>query len=53
MELATKFHKFYAVCRVKGAEEPLMQARLTLCADTALVIKNVLALLKINAPEKM
>lgn len=52
-ELATKFHKFYAVCRVKGADEPLMQARLTLCADTATVIKNVLTLLKINAPEKM
>lgn len=52
-ELATKFHKFYAVCRVKGADEPLMQARLTLCADTATVIKNVLTLMKINAPEKM
>lgn len=52
-ELATKFHKFYAVCRVKGADEPLMQARLTLCADTATAIKNVLTLLKINAPEKM
>lgn len=52
-ELATKFHKFYAVCRVKGADEPIMQARLTLCADTATVIKNVLTLMKINAPEKM
>ena len=53
MELATKFHKFYAACRVKGIEEPLMQARLTLCADTAAVIKNVLTLMKISAPEKM
>lgn len=52
-ELATKFHKFYAVCRVKGADESLMQARLTLCADTATAIKNVLTLMKINAPEKM
>ena len=52
-ELATKFHKFYAACRVKGIEEPLMQARLTLCADTATVIKNVLTLMKISAPEKM
>ena len=52
-ELATKFHKFYAVCRVKGADEGLMQARLTLCADTATAIKNVLTLMKINAPEKM
>lgn len=53
VELATKFHKFYAACRVKGEDEPLMQARLTLCADTAAVIKNVLTLLKISAPEKM
>ena len=52
-ELATKFHKFYAVCRVKGSDEGLMQARLTLCADAATAIKNVLTLMKINAPEKM
>ena len=52
-ELATKFHKFYAACRVKGIDEPLMQARLTLCGDTATVIKNVLDLIKVSAPEKM
>ena len=52
-ELATKFHKFYNSCRVKGDDEGLMQARLTLCTDTAAVIKNVLDLLKINAPETM
>ena len=52
-ELATKFHKFYAACRVKGIDEPLMQARLTLCSDTATVIKNVLDLIKVSAPEKM
>ncbi len=52
-DLATKFHKFYSACRVKGIEESLMQARLTLCADTALVIKNVLDMMKIDAPEKM
>lgn len=53
LELATKFHKFYAACRVKGVDESLMQARLTLCSDTATVIKNVLTLMKITAPEKM
>ena len=53
MELATKFHKFYSVCRVKGEDEPIMQARLNLCNDTAIVIKNVLSMLKIEAPEKM
>jgi len=52
-ELATKFHKFYAACRVKGIDENLMQARLSLCEATATVIKNVLTLLKIDAPEKM
>ena len=52
-ELATKFHKFYSSCRVKGIEEDLMQARLSLCAATATTIKNVLTLMKIDAPEKM
>ncbi len=52
-ELATKFHKFYAACRVKGDDEELMMARLNLCKATAVVIKNVLNLLKIGAPEKM
>ena len=52
-ELATKFHKFYSACRVKGEDESLMMARLNLCSATATVIKNVLDLLKIEAPEKM
>ena len=52
-DLATKFHKFYSACRVKGEDEGLMMARLTLCKATAVVIKNVLDLLKIEAPEKM
>lgn len=52
-ELATKFHKFYNSCRVKCDDEGLMQARLTLCTATATVIKNVLDLLKIDAPESM
>lgn len=52
-ELATLFHKFYNSCRVKCDDEGLMQARLTLCTDTAAVIKNVLDLLKISAPEMM
>ncbi len=52
-ELATKFHKFYAACRVKGDNEALTQARLNLCFVTGIVIKNVLDMLKIDAPEKM
>ena len=53
VELATKFHKFYAACRVKCDDEALCQARLALCGATATVIKNVLSLLKIDSPEKM
>ncbi|MBQ2175268.1 MAG: arginine--tRNA ligase, partial [Alphaproteobacteria bacterium] len=53
LELATKFHKFYSVCRVKGENESLMQARLMLCLDTAIVIYNILSMLKITAPKKM
>ncbi len=52
-ELATKFHKFYAVCRVKDNDRELTLARLNLCKATATTIKNVLNMLKIEAPEKM
>ena len=51
--LATLFHKFYNSCPVKSAEENLRNARLQLCIATKTVIKNVLDLLKIDAPEQM
>ena len=53
LETATMFHKFYNACRVKGEEENLMQARLNLCIATGQVLRNVLNMLKINAPESM
>ena len=53
LELATMFHKFYNACRVRGVEEGLQQARLALCEATRVTLKNVLTLLKIDAPEKM
>lgn len=53
IDLATLFHKFYNACRVKGEEQNLMQARIALCGAVATVIKNVLGMLKIDAPEKM
>lgn len=53
VELATKFHKFYNACRVKGEEESILEARLSLCKATAVVIENVLTMLKISAPESM
>ena len=53
IEVATLFHKFYNSCRVKVEDEPLMQARLTLCLAVRQTLKNVLAMLKIEAPEVM
>lgn len=53
VDLATMFHKFYNAHRVKSEDEPLMQARLNLCSAVRITLKNVLALLKITAPETM
>ena len=53
IDVATLFHKFYNACRVKGEDEALMQARLSLCLAVRTTLKNVLALLKISAPESM
>lgn len=52
-ELATRFHKFYAACRVKTEDKELTNARLLLTTATGIAIRNVLKLLKITAPEKM
>ncbi len=52
-ELATKFHKFYNACRVRGIDDDLMHARLALCDATGIAIKNVLSMMKITAPESM
>ncbi len=51
--LATLFHKFYNACRVRLDDEELMQARISLCVATKITIANVLAMLKIDAPESM
>lgn len=53
IDLANLFHKFYNACRVKGEEDSLCQARLTLCVAVKTVIHNVLAMFKISAPEAM
>ena len=53
LELATLFHKFYNACRVKGEDEALMQARLNLCLCVRIVFRNLLRMLKIDAPETM
>ena len=53
LELAGLFHKFYNARRVKGEAEPLLQARLALCAAVRTVLGNALRLMKIDAPETM
>lgn len=53
MDVAAEFHSFYNACRVKGEVPELLQARLTLVECTRIVIRNVLDLIKIDAPERM
>lgn len=52
-DVAALFHSFYNACRVRGEEESLMKARLFLVQGTGQVIRNVLSLLSISAPERM
>ena len=51
--LATLFHKFYNSCRVKGVEDGLCAARLTLCVCAKTIIHNVLTMFKISCPDSM
>ena len=53
VETATRFHRFYTVCRCKIDDANLMNARLALCVATRHVIRNVLGILKIETPEVM
>lgn len=54
VDLAAQFHKFYDACKVREAEtDALRDARLLLCSATRQVLGNVLAMLKVTAPEKM
>ncbi len=54
VDLATLFHKFYDACSVKNAETPeLMNARIMLCLAARQTLRNALAMLKIDCPEKM
>lgn len=52
--LASLFHKFYDSCSVKNAETPeLKKARYILCRAVLQALRNSLAILKIDRPEKM
>ena len=52
-ELATDFHSFYNSCRVKNEDAELMAARLKLVDSVRIVMKGILGMLKITAPERM
>ena len=53
IDLASLFHTFYNSCRVKADDEELMYARLKLVDSVRIVIRGILKMLKIEAPEKM
>ena len=53
IDIATAFHAFYNACRVKTEDAELMNARLKVIDSVRIVIKGVLKMLKIEAPEKM
>ena len=52
-ELAARFHRFYTSCRIKGAEEGVLQARLLLADTVRRVIEVSLSIIGVSAPEKM
>ena len=53
IDLATLFHKFYNACRVSVEDESLMQARIHLCLAVKTVLKNILRMFRISAPDTM
>ena len=52
-ELAQAFHKFYDSCPIKGTEDSVRLSRLALCEAARTALRNVLSLLKVEAPERM
>lgn len=59
VNLASSFHKFYNTCKVildtsdNLKNKNISVLRLFICECTKIVLKNVLSLIKIEAPEKM
>lgn len=53
VDLATSFHKFYNDCHVLVEDGKLKEARLGLVCATKIVLKNVLELMGISAPDQM
>ncbi len=52
-EVAETFHRFYHEHRVINDDKQLMQARLTVCLMTKIVIANGCKILSVSCPEKM
>ena len=52
-ELAARFHRFYTVCRIKGAESDVQAARLLLADCVRRVIAVSLGIIGVSAPDKM
>ena len=50
---ATKFHKYYANCRIINEDEDLTLSRIALARATKNILNSGLSILGINAPEKM
>ncbi len=53
IDLASLFHTFYNAHRVITDQKPLTMARLKLIETIRITLKNVLAILAVDAPEKM
>ena len=52
-ELAARFHRFYTACRIKGAPEGVLEARLFLADTVRRVIALSLDIIGVSAPNKM
>ena len=52
-ELAARFHRFYTACRIKGAPEGVLEARLFLADTVRRVIALSLDIIGVSAPSKM
>lgn len=51
--LAAQFHKFYTECRIIGSGKDLAGARIALIIAVQIVLRNGLAILGVEAPDKM
>jgi arginyl-tRNA synthetase len=53
LDLSQAFNEFYHACQILKEEDEVMKARLLIADSARQVLKNVLTLLGIEAPEQM